>query len=163
MSTANYLVGIIKNEWKSKDKQIIADLIRSHTYAEYCEFLQERMKPAHIRQTETMIQIGNMRQQSNQLIQSLIAAFSKLEKQRDLFFLNDQKMMNLFLALDGKLQNEVIRFKKSCAMRKKLETSAINMEKTLASTETLSQKPNPPAGQNRKFQSQRSNATLGQK
>ena len=157
---ANYLAGIKKNEWKSENKQIIADSTCSHTYAGYCKFLQEHMKPAHIRQAETMVQIGNMHQQSNQSIQSLIAALSKLKEQQDSLFSNDQRMINLFLALNGKLQNEVIRFKKPCATRKELEVSAISMEKTLVNIKTLSQKSNPPAGQNCKPQSQHSNATL---
>ena len=45
---ANYLAGVIKNEWKSENEQITVDLTRSHTYARYCEFLQKRIKPAHI-------------------------------------------------------------------------------------------------------------------
>ena len=135
---ANYLAGIIKNEWKSEAKQITADPMRSHTYAGYCEFLQERMKPAHIRQAETIVQIGDMCQQSNQSVQSLIAALSELEEQRDPPLSNDQRMTNLFLPLDGKLRNEIVRFKKPRATRKELEASAISLEKTLASTETSS-------------------------
>ena len=71
--------------------------------------------------------------------------------------------MNLFLVLDGKLQNEFVRFKKPHTTRKKLKASAISLEKTLASTETSSQKPNLTSKQNRKPQSQHSDATLGQK
>lgn len=76
------------------------------------------MKLVHICQVETMVQIGNMCQRFNQLIQNLIAALSELEEQRDPPFLNDQRMMNLFLALDEKLKNEIVRFKKPHATRK---------------------------------------------
>lgn len=58
----NYFAGIIKNKWKSENEQITADPICSYMYAGYCEFLQEYMKPAHIRQTETIVQIGDMYQ-----------------------------------------------------------------------------------------------------
>lgn len=71
--------------------------------------------------------------------------------------------MNLFFALNRKLQNEIFRFEKPHATRKELKTLAISLEKILASTKTLSQKANPPAGQNCKPQSQCSNVTLGQK
>ena len=133
------------------------------TYAGFCEFLQERMKPAHIRQAETMVRIGDMRQRSNQSVQSLIAALSELEEQRDPPLSNNQRMTNLFLALDEKLRNEVVRFEKPHATREELEASAISLEKTLASTETSSRKGNPSSGQTRKPQSQRSDATSGQK
>ena len=62
---ANYLTGVIRNEWKLEDKQITADLTCSHMYTEFCEFLQKHIKPAHICQTETMVRIDNIRQQSN--------------------------------------------------------------------------------------------------
>ena len=117
----------------------------------------------HMHQAKTMVHIGNMHQKSNQLVQNLITTLSELEEQQDLSFLNDQRMMNLFLTLDGKLQNELVRFKKSRAMRKELKALAISLEKTLASIKTLSQKPNPTLGQNRKPQSQRSDATPSQK
>lgn len=81
------------------------DPTRSHIYTRFCKFLQKRMKPAHIRQAETIVQISDMRQQSNQTVQSLIVALSKLKEQRDSLFSNDQRMMNLFLTLDKKLQN----------------------------------------------------------
>ena len=71
--------------------------------------------------------------------------------------------MNLFLALDGKLRNKFVRFEKPRATRKKLKTLAISLKKILASTETLSQKPNPTSGQNCKPQSQRSDAMSSQK
>ena len=100
---ANHLADVIRNEWKLEDKQITADPTRNHMYAGFYKFLQEQMKPAHIRQAKTMIQIGNIRQQSNQSIQSLIAALSKLEEQQNLSFSNDQGMTNLFLTLDKKL------------------------------------------------------------
>ena len=48
-------------------------------------------------------------------------------------------------------------------MREELEALAISLEKILASTETSSRKPNPTSGQNCKPQSQRSDATPGQK
>ena len=121
------------------------------------------MKPAHIHQTETMVQIGNMHQRSNQLVQNFIAALSKLEERQHLPFLNDQRIMNLFFALDGKLKNEIIRFKKLRTMRKELEASVISLEKTLASTETSFRKANLFSGQNCKSHSQRSNVTSGQK
>ena len=136
---ANYLAGTIRNEWKLEDKQIIADLMCNHTYTRFCEFLQEWIKLAHIRQVETIVQISNKRQQSNQSVQNLIAALGKLEEQQDLLFLNNQRMMNLFLALDRKLWNELVRFEKPCAMREELKALTINLEKTLASTETLLQ------------------------
>ena len=66
---ANYFAGTIKNKWKLEDKQIVADLARNHLFAGFCKFLQERMKPAHIHQTEKIVQIGDMRQQSNQSVQ----------------------------------------------------------------------------------------------
>ena len=69
-------------------------------------------------------------------------------------------MMNLFLALDGKLKNEIVRFEKPRATRKEFEASAISLEKTLASIEISSRKANLFSRQNRKPQSQRSNATL---
>ena len=115
-------------------------------YAGFCEFLQERMKLAHIHQAETMVQIGNMRQQSNQSVQNFITTLSELEEQQDPPFFNDQKMTNLFLVLDKNLWNEVVGFEKPHAMCEKLEASAISLEKTLASTETLSQKDNPSLG-----------------
>ena len=52
---ANYLAGVIRNKWKSEDKQITADPNRNHTFAGYCKFLQEHIKPVHIRQVETMM------------------------------------------------------------------------------------------------------------
>ena len=104
-----------------------------------------------------------MHQRSNQLVQNLIVALNELEEQQDPPFSNDQRMMNLFLALDGKLRNKIVKFKKPCTIRKELEASAISLEKTLASTKTLSQKANPFSGQNRKPQSQRSDMILGQK
>ena len=48
-------------------------------------------------------------------------------------------------------------------MRKKLKALAINLEKTLASTEMSSRKPNPTLKQNRKPQSQHSDAMSSQK
>ena len=62
---ANYLAGIIRNKWKLEDKQIVADPAHNHSFVGFCKFLQEYMKPAHIRQVETMVQMGDMRQQSN--------------------------------------------------------------------------------------------------
>ena len=109
-------------------------------YAGFCEFLQERMKPAHIYQTETMVQIGNMRQQSNQSVQSLIVALSKLEEQQNSPLSNNQRMTNLFLTLDEKLQNKIVRFKKPHATCKKLKASTISLKEILVSTKTLSQK-----------------------
>ena len=47
-------------------------------------------------------------------------------------------MMNLFLTLDRKLRNEIVKFEKPYTMSKELEASAISLEKTLASTETSS-------------------------
>ena len=47
-------------------------------------------------------------------------------------------MMNLLLALDGKLRDELVKFEKPHAIRKKLETLAISLKKILASTKTLS-------------------------
>ena len=58
---ANYFAGTIRNKWKLEYKQIVTDSVRNHTYAGFYEFLQERIKPAHVRQVETMVQIGNMR------------------------------------------------------------------------------------------------------
>ena len=46
---ANYLADTTKNEWKLEDKQIVADSAHNHLFAEFCEFLQKRIKPAHIR------------------------------------------------------------------------------------------------------------------
>ena len=66
-----------------------------------------------------MIQIGNMHQQSNQLIQSPIAVFDELEEQQDPFFTNNKRRTNLFLALDEKLQNKIVRFKKPHTMHEK--------------------------------------------
>lgn len=106
---------------------------------------------------------GNMHQRSNQLVQNLITTLSKLEEQQDPPFLNDQRMINLFLALDGKLQNKIVRFEKPRATRKELEALAISLEKTLASTKTLSQKVNPSLRQNCRPQNQRSDAMSGQK
>ena len=108
------------------------------------------MKPAHIRQAETMVQ-------------SLIVAFNELEKQQESLLSNNQRMTNLFLTLDEKLWNEIVRFKKPHAIHKELEVSAISLEKTLASTETLSWKDNLSLRHTRKPQSQHSDAMLGQK
>lgn len=47
-------------------------------------------------------------------------------------------MMNLLLALDKKLWNELVKFEKPHATRKKLETLAISLKKILVSTKTLS-------------------------
>ena len=78
---ANYFADVIRNKWKLEDKQITTDPNHNHTFAGYCKFLQERMKLVHIRQVETMVQIGDMHQRSNQLIQNFIAALSELEEQ----------------------------------------------------------------------------------
>ena len=86
-----------------------------------------------------------------------------MKEQQDSLFSNDQRMMNLFRTLDKKLQNKIIRFEKSRATCKELKASAISLEKTPASIETLSQKANPFLRQNCKPQSQRSNAISGQK
>ena len=159
----NYLTGIIRNKWKLEDKQITANFTCSHTYTWFCKFLQELIKPAHICQAETMVRIGNMRQQSNQLIQSLIVALKELEEQQNPPLSNDQRMTDLFFALDEKLQNEVVRFEKTRAIHEGLKISIISLEKILANTETSSQKDNPSSGQNCKPQSQCSDAMWGQK
>lgn len=121
------------------------------------------MKPVHICQVETMVQIGNICQKSNQSVQNLIAVLSELEEQQDPLFSNNQKMMNLFLALNRKPRKKIVRFEKLYATREELEALAISLEKTLASTETLSQKANLSSGQNCRPQSQHSDTTLGQK
>ena len=110
-----------------------------------------------------MVQIGNMRQQSNQSVQNLIAALNELEEQWNPLFSNDQRMMNLFLALNRKLRNELVRFEKPRAIREKLKALAISLEKILTSTKMSSQKPNPTSGQNCKAQSQCSDTMLDQK
>lgn len=58
--TAKYLAGVIRNKWKSEDKQITTDLKYNHIFAGFYKFLQERIKPTHICQAETMIQISDM-------------------------------------------------------------------------------------------------------
>ena len=52
---ANYFASIIRNKWKSEDKQITVDPNCNHMFTGYCEFLQKRMKLAHIYQTETIV------------------------------------------------------------------------------------------------------------
>lgn len=120
------------------------------------------MRPAHIRQAETMVQIGEMRQRPNQSVQSLIAALNELEEQREPDFTNDERRTNLFLALNEKLRNEIVRFEKPHATREELEESAISLEKTFNSTETSSRKGNS-SGNARKPQTQRNDASSGQK
>lgn len=108
----NYIFGTVQSEWRKKDKQITAAFNQLYFYKKFCEFLQERILPAHMWQAKIIMKYYKMSQQPNQLVQKVKVALNKIKDQAVSEYSDRKHRNHLFNAIYITLKQDLLKFDK---------------------------------------------------
>ncbi|KAI9708869.1 MAG: hypothetical protein M1812_007861 [Candelaria pacifica] len=120
-----YLKGEPQNAWYRREETGRGR--ETITWAEFKEFLHNKLKPAHIRAINVQRKYKAARQQSSQKVQQFIAYFNSLEIQMEPYT-ESQRMNHLLQALREDITVQLHQRATEPQTREELITAAINIE-----------------------------------
>lgn len=125
-----FMSGTPAIQWNTEKKQLLKTNPTILTWKYFVNFLQESLKPMHLRQLEVGRQLKEIKQRPGQSVPELVAYLESLEAQLTEQPTESQRHANLLHALHGYVRDAVIRARNEGETRHHLEEAARLAERT---------------------------------